>query len=280
MFQTEMITTILSFNHPNLTSRCVQSALRFVSPKQILLVHNGSRPENVTTLKNEFSEIHHACLETNRGFSGGANFALQTAFSLIKAQDALALDTPMQDAAAQHQPHKWVYFVTNDCELLNTPTQPQQMGLFAPLIYRRQTQKIDSIGGTFRPLTGRLEHFRSIENAHQFLKQKSKRIKIDLQKYFYVPGTAFFIDQHTLEKLGGFDETLHTYWEDVDLSARAAKLNLHLGIATDTHLMHKVGKTCHKDPFYTNHLFKRNRKTVSSRHVAKWLKPLQTIYIK
>jgi GT2 family glycosyltransferase len=192
-------------------------------------------------------------IEQNKGFSGGANFALSAAFDMFGTN--------------------WVYFVTNDCELKTEPHEPQKPGLYAPLIHRRETQKIDSIGGVFNPFSGRLRHIYQIQEAFRFLRINST--PSTFREYFYVPGTAFYIDQNTFKQLGGFDESLHTYWEDVDLSVRAHKMGIHVAIAPDTLLTHKVGKTCHKDPFYTNTLFHRNRSIVSRRHTHLWLRPFQ-----
>jgi len=65
--------------------------------------------------------------------------------------------------------------------------------------------------------------------------------------------------QNTFEQLQGFDERFHTYWEDVDFSLRAHKKNISLGYCDKTIFRHKIGKTCHKDRFYTYELFQRNR---------------------
>lgn len=251
-----MQTCILSFNHPQHTSRCVRSTLPFLQPENLHLIHNGSRAENITQLKNEFPQIHHHTLEINKGFTGGANFALQTLFTTTNTD--------------------WVFFVTNDCELLSTPTPPPKPGLFAPLIYRRKLTQIDSIGAVFYPLKGKLEHIRETPRALSELTHRS-HLKHWQTRYFYVPGTAFYIHRETHQALQGFDESLHTYWEDVDLSARARQQSLTLGIHPTTQLLHKVGKTCHKDPFYTNVLFKKNRRTISQRYTPRWLHPLQNL---
>src|SRR5690606_2360973 len=101
-----------------------------------------------------------------------------------------------------------------------------------------------------------LEHIRTAERAVIEL-AASKRRQF-WYKYFYIPGTTFLAHQSAFEKVGGFDESLHTYWEDVDLSVRANRAGIHLGVAPQWEFLHKVGKTCHKDPFYTRHLFHRN----------------------
>lgn len=245
-----MITCILSFNHPQLTSKCVTQTLKYVPQDKIILIHNGSRAENIQALQNEFRNIRHFTININKGFTNGANESLKYAF----------------------QKSQWVFFLTNDCLLLNTPTAPDQSGLFAPLIYRRSEQKIDSLGAIFYPNKKKLVHIKNKDIAQNWITKKSlplrKTAKLvkSVTGYFYVPGTAFFIDKKTFEAVGGFDETLHTYWEDVDLSVRAQHAGLQLGIHTQTQIIHKIGKTCHKDPFYTNHLFQKNRKTISQRY--------------
>lgn len=247
-----MQTCILSYNHPELTAKCVQSVLALVDHENVVLSHNGSHAENIEILKRQFPQIQHFVMNENLGFSGGANETLATAF----------------------QKSDWAFFITNDCLLLNPPKTPDESGLYAPLIYRRHINKVDSIGGLFTPFKGRLEHIRNIKKAETRI-QRNKVFRMStfsaFKRNFYVPGTAFYIDKKTFLGLGGFDESLHTYWEDVDLSSRALKQGFHIGIQPKTQLIHKVGKTCHKNPFYTKTLFQRNRKTVSQRYTPSWL---------
>jgi GT2 family glycosyltransferase len=100
-----------------------------------------------------------------------------------------------------------------------------------------------------------------------------------LPKNYYVPGTAFLLDRESWQKLAhdgrAFDESLHTYWEDVDLSMRAHAEKVKVAPWPAVQLLHKVGKTCHRNPFYTRFLFQRNRRIVSRRYVAAWMRPLQ-----
>lgn len=225
-----MIVVILSFNHPEITNRCVQSVSRFISTENIVLVHNGSEIQHQSLLTKQFPNLDHLIIPQNKGFSGGANAGLRHAFS--KSSD-------------------WTLFITNDCSLIELGPPPRQPGLFAPLIWRRKKGFIDSIGGCFDPKKGKLKHFRS---ETEFLASNS---------HCYVPGTAFWLDRKSFEMAQGFDESLGTYWEDVDFSMRLKKLNLNLGVHTSTQLIHSVGKTCHSKSHYTTYLFQRNRKRVS-----------------
>lgn len=90
----------------------------------------------------------------------------------------------------------------------------------------------------------------------------------------YVPGTAFWIHRELFENFY-FDENLGTYWEDVDLSLKVKKSAYPLILSPQTEILHSVGKTCHKDVFYTTYLFQRNRKKVCLTHA----KPLEKMYV-
>lgn len=230
-----MNVAILSFNHPEITAKCIRSVLPFSNVENIHLLHNGSLSQHVDSLKTQFPEIHHHILKDNRGFTGGTNEILKLVF---KFSD-------------------WVFFITNDCELLTPMTVPVVPGLFAPKIWRRKTGQIDSLGGVFTPLRKKLIHSQ-LSNRKPFVWPRLQ--------YFYVPGTAFIMHKSVFEKVGPFDESLHTYWEDVDYSVRAHRTGVLIDVLPNIEIRHAVGKTCHKDKFYTNHLFKRNREIVSRRY--------------
>lgn len=225
---------ILSYNHPELTAKCVKSALSFSLP--IILVHNGSLKKNIDRLQNEFDQIDHFIIEKNAGWTNGVNQGLSYAYKNFK----------------------WVFLLTNDTELLTCGEFPHTPGFIAPLIYFRKLSRVDSMGGVFIPHLGKLRH---IKNEEDHPKEKAH--------FFYVPGTAFLLHQDVFNRVGKFDERLHTYWEDVDFSMRAHRQREKIGFNANFSLLHKVGKTCHDNPFYTTYLFKKNRKIVSLRFASK-----------
>ncbi|PIS11109.1 MAG: hypothetical protein COT73_05875 [Bdellovibrio sp. CG10_big_fil_rev_8_21_14_0_10_47_8] len=226
---------ILSFNHPDLTERTVKSALAHVVPSQILLVHNGSSLQNQSKLQDLFPDIQHLIVEENQGFSGGANWGLRRAFQ---------------------SPNSWVLFLTNDCQLEELGSPPSTPSLSAPLIWARKKTMVDSLGGSFQINRALLAHCKSEDD---FYKNAG---------HAYVPGTAFWIHRDLFEHSGGFDESLGTYWEDVDLSIRLSQQGWHIGLSPETKVLHGIGKTCHKNSHYTTYLFQRNRKRVSLKHAA------------
>lgn len=223
--------TILSFNHPEITSKCIDSVLKLTSDN-IFLIHNGSLKKHSDELVKKYPLITHLFLESNKGYTGGANFALTESFKI----------------------HNTVLFLTNDTELLELPKNiPADFSSVKS--FKRQTEQIDSMGGLIDIKNGKLLH------------RKNKVDIFDSKQFIpYIPGTAFWITKDTFEKLGGFDESFHTYWDDVDLSYRAALKKINLNHCNDTVIKHKIGKTCHSNSFYTYYLYQRNRKKFMKKH--------------
>lgn len=226
---------LLSYNHPNLTAKTLYSVLALgFDPQKIHLVHNGSLQQHQAALTTQFPKISHLILPNNKGFSGGANFGLSEVFE--KAENIL--------------------FLTNDTEVISLPENfPAALDFFSILILKRNTDQVDSVMGSINLRTGQLSHLKQISEIANLSFVKS-----------YIPGTAFGLTKAAFTSLNGFDESLHTYWEDVELSLRAHKLNLRIGCASDFKIKHKIGKTCHKDRFYTLFLYQRNRKRILKRY--------------
>lgn len=233
---------LLSYNHPELTRQSLESLFSHFNPSDIFLIHNGTEKQHIETLSVNFPKINHIIMPENKGYSGGCNFGLKTAF--------------------QH--FEWVYFFTNDTACVQIPKQLPMPGFYAPIIYRathfhKPEKKIDSVGGYFIPKEKKLVHAKSENEFYESFNLKNT--------IPYVPGSAFLMHKTIFETVGGMDESLHTYWEDVDFSARSYQLGIKPAIATDFVLTHKGGRTCRKKPYYTNVLFQRNREIVCSRYL-------------
>ncbi len=238
---------ILSFNHLQHTAECLHSVLNLDSTARIYLIHNGSDKKQILQLKNQFNipQVQHFILEQNQGYSGGANHGLKIAFLR----------------------ENWVLFLTNDTLLDQIPLQlPKNEGLYAPLISFKRNRKVDSLGGALTLSRGHLYHIKD-DPTFQKLKLKSKGQSRNSflfhEDLLYVPGTAFLIDKETFEKADGFDARLGTYWEDVDFSLKLQQKGLNIETFPELKVLHKVGKTCHKDTYYSTFLFQRNRFLIS-----------------
>lgn len=242
---------LLSYNHENLTSQCLKSIINCNFPAQkIFLVHNGSDLKKVNFLSQEFPHIQHLITTKNVGYSGGANYGLREAFKNFSK----------------------VLFLTNDTEVIELPSFfPKEKLFFSIPIYLRNSQRLHSLHGELNPKRGKLNHVTDDISIQNTVTDKSN--------IPYIPGTAFGIHQDVFVATSGFNEKFHTYWEDVDLSYRSLKLGFKLDHDASFVVKHKVGKTCHKDRFYTLYLYQRNRRWFMERHKLTSFKFYVTYYL-
>lgn len=273
---------LLSYNHPEITSQCIDSVLRLINELQIeipvILHHNGSQPKHVDFLKSKYPQLIHLVSLTNLGYTRGVNTLLNKIF---KCEDLSCTNLNLSNRNQnlqhiQHNPYNQiddqindqieeqiddqiddqieeVLFLTNDTELISMDLNPVH-GFQSITLFKRKTTKIDSVMGLINLKSGLLKHL------------KTWPIDLNKNQAPYVPGTAFWIDRLTWQEFGPLDETFHTYWEDVDLGYRIFKKNKELKHNEATSARHKIGKTCHKDRFYTYELFQRNRGRFMTKH--------------
>lgn len=236
-----MAVAVLSYNHPEITSKCIESALKFDYP--IYVIHNGSEKRWIKQLQEKFPQCQHLILEQNKGYSGGVNFGLSQLYKNFE----------------------WVILLTNDSEIQNLPRIPKHPSFVAPQILIKKTKLRDSLGGAFYPEIARIYHCKSVQEFQSTAKR-------------YIPGTAFLLHREVFESAGHFDESLDTFWEDVDFSQRVEALNYRLTVDDKWLVEHTRGKTTRKYRHYTLYLFQRNRKIVSKRYCPEHLKAL--LYIR
>lgn len=230
---------ILTYNHPQISLRCAQSAALICAQlphleTEIFVLHNGSLEKNSrelqSTLEQQFPEIKNFFIKENNGYSGGANQCLRLAFEKLSAD--------------------WFLLLTNDTQLLqfnpNILNQSPNL-VFSPRILARKSERIDSLGGVFNPLTAHLKHI------------KEKNYKLRADEHFYIPGSSFLIHKKVFSSNVLFNQNYHTYWEDVEWSMRLVQAGFSLVSTDEIKLTHQIGKTCHKNSFYTLFLYQRNR---------------------
>jgi GT2 family glycosyltransferase len=235
---------VLHYNKVNQTKECINSIISSkYSTEDVFCFDNGSTEDVFIQLQQEFPQINHKREEINNGYSGGFNNAINWAFK---------------------SEYNSVLFLTNDTritadtvkELLKT-ARITNSELIAPTIYYQfKKNTVDSSGGYFNPDDASLHHY----------KDKDNNLLLN-KPWDYIPGTAFWITKNAFYKLGGMDESYHTYWEDVDFSFRARKSGIVLAKSRNSKIFHGVGRTCHKKPEYTTFYFHRNRIKFCKKHL-------------
>jgi hypothetical protein len=81
-------------------------------------------------------------------------------------------------------------------------------------------------------------------------------------EHAYVQGAAFFVRREVLDAVGLFDETFHTFYEEVDLCRRARWAGYRVALLLDLFIQHKGGggsKATNSFSRYRNYHYTRNK---------------------
>lgn len=112
----------------------------------------------------------------------------------------------------------------------------EQFDILSPVLTTgedRQQQKIWFDGGSVDVDRGTVRHHNFGE---PFAPEGEALVPTE-----FITGAAPLLRKSTYERLGGFDERLFLYWEDVDLSLRAASIGLRLGVLRTALVWHLEG---------------------------------------
>ncbi len=187
----------------------VVKAMRKIPKYEIIIVDNGSTDKTDQWVDAQKELLHYIQLNHNAGFTGACNKGARQAHG------------------------KYLLFLNNDCEL--NPKTIEKMFYFLeenkkyiatqPVIYTKK-ETVEQIGyvvdlsiAKAHPVTD--PNFFESDEAIMYPIGKSKFNFWD--NYVYgLSGTCLLIRRTIFEKVGIFDETFHSYLEDVDLFIRLA----------------------------------------------------------
>ena len=207
---------VLNFNQADRTRACVSSLLSgSVTPERILVVDNGPT-ETPGLSESEWSPmVRYHRLETNTGFAGGNNAGIR------KALGAGAL-------------YIWVLnndtTVDTDClKSLLKACKPAALSVVAPLIRNHHDLSVWFAGGVIDTKNGFVLH--------------STKLTPDVEalEVGYAVGCSLFATATTWSTVGGFDESLFLYWEDVDWNLRLSREGGKAFVAVGAGVIHDAG---------------------------------------
>jgi N-acetylglucosaminyl-diphospho-decaprenol L-rhamnosyltransferase len=81
-----------------------------------------------------------------------------------------------------------------------------------------------------------------------------------------VTGTALLVREDVFDRLGGWREIFHFYYEDVDLCLRARSLGGEVDVVTDAVVHHAVSSTARRDSDFKRYHILRNRLLLIALH--------------
>lgn len=217
---------IVNFNGNDDTLECLKSIdntilLQNDVKYEVILVDNGStKPIMLEDIGGIVSKIHLVPSPKNLGFAGGNILGLQ----YINEQ-GITFDM--------------VLLLNNDTVLVDDS------------ISRLAIRLINSsygIGGVVNYYYSNPKEIWQAGNIVQPSRLKGKSIKSDVDgndfvKSDFVPGSSMMIKKEVIDKVGFLDARYFAYFEESDLSIRAAKAGYTTAFLQGTKILHKVGKT-------------------------------------
>lgn len=206
----ELSIIVVSYNTRDITLNCLRSILKSLTTSplkyEIIVFDNHSSDDTVTAIKKEFDETEDIRIiksQDNLGFAKGNNAAVKSSrgrYLLFLNSDIVVLDQAITDLFTYYkQTQASVHFLGG--KLLNSDNTPQpSCGPFysIPVIFAALFLRGDYWGLTrYSPEEPR---------------------KVD-----WVSGACLLTKKEYFESLGGFDEKIFMYMEEIDLLYRAHK---------------------------------------------------------
>jgi len=219
---------LLNYNKPNLTLACMSSLKTNFSKEllensmEIIIVDNASSDNSVEILKKEikiknYLSVHLISSDKNNGFGKGCNIAAETA--------------------------KWKYLL-----FLNNDTIVKDKGILDMAKFLDKNKLVSILGGQLKNPDGSRQtsvgSFYTLGKAILLLLGFQRfgvldRSPNNITKVDWVKGGLFMIRSEAFNRLGGFDEKIFMYTEDMELCYRAKKMGFQIYFYPDIEVVHK-----------------------------------------
>ena len=193
------------------------------TPKEIILVDNGSNDASVDFVRKSFPEVKVIALGINLGFCGGNNVGIQSAtgeFVALINNDTEADPAWLAESIKALEEHPEAGFTASRIRLFDARTH------------------LDTVGDLY---------FRSgYPGKHGWLMPDGPEFDRE-QWVFGACAGAVVYRRSMLEEIGLFDEDFFAYMEDIDLSFRAQLMGYQCLYVPTAIVYHKVGATAGRD---------------------------------
>lgn len=206
---TNLSIIILNYNTRELTVACVRSLLAHYKKQiddgefEIIIVDNASADESVSMIQKQlwFSQVKLVQNKENVGFSKGCN------------------------RGSSHAKGNHLLFLNSDTQMLDN-------GLVGMLNYLEKHESVGILGGRLQNTDGSSQAsagvFYTLPRVLLLLigAERLGKLRYSPEKIAsvdWVSGAMLMIDKKLFEKLGGFDEQLFMYMEDMELCFRVKK---------------------------------------------------------
>ncbi|MBI3653980.1 MAG: glycosyltransferase family 2 protein [Acidobacteria bacterium] len=205
---------IVSYNAREKLIHCLTTVLQTLPDEvEVLVVDNASAEGNAEMVDKQFPEVTLIRSSSNLGFAGGCNLGARQArgaFLVFLNPDTLVEKGWLESLLKPFDEHEKIGLVTAKIVLLDPPNQ------------------LNTCGCNIH-ITG-LTLCRGMGMPRQTYSQPDE--------VSAVSGAAFAIRRELFESLGGFDEVMFLYMEDIDLSLRARLAGWTICYTPDSLVVH------------------------------------------
>ena len=225
---------IVSFNTREILTDCIKSVIKFTSglEYEIIIVDNGSKDgsmERIKELSKKYSQVSLIDAKSNIGFGKAQNLGSKKAkgkYLLLLNSDTLLFDNALKVSLDNLK--KISGCGVYSCQLLNADRSAQASGGHFPTLGNVFAWQffIDDL-----PLVGGL-----IPSFHPHLASYNLNKQID-----WITGAFMIIPKKIFDEVGGFDENIFMYTEEMELCFRINKLGYQTVYQNSPAIIHLGG---------------------------------------
>ncbi len=247
----KIVIIILQWNNSADTIACLESILQIDYPHfEVILVDNGSRPEEIAAVRSAFKEL--ICIENgkNLGFAEGNNIGIQEA---LKRQAEYLLLLNNDTIVDKHILTAFVSAAENN----------RDAGVLgAKIYYFDEPTTLWYAGGNVNLQSFRCYHEGCTESD---LNKRHETVR----ETNYACGCALFITREAVEKVGMMDPRFFLIWEEIDWCWRIRKAGYRCLFVPQARVWHKISQSFeggNRGPSWQYYYF-RNRLLFIQKHI-------------
>ena len=217
---------------------------------EVIVVDNGSSDGSIGMIQHEFPETILIKNRTNEMFAKGNNQAIKASkgeFLLFLNSDTVIFPGSIE---------KLYNFIA-----INTP----EIGCVGPTILNTDGT-IQSEGRPFpRPISGAIFRQLKIHAWGRYAPFLDKVLPAGtiingkVRKVGFIAGCCMLVSRHAIKQIGGFDETLLFYREEIDLCRRLREMSFETWVVPFSQIIH-IGGASLKKKYNDFIIFENNRK--------------------
>lgn len=226
---TDLSVVIINFNTPQLTLECIESVRKFTKGinYEIILIENGTESPIL-----KYKDIKIIRNKKNVGFGGANNQGIKTSigrYILFLNSDTLLIENSLQKMVDWMDHHPKSGAVSSTLLYKNNKLQTNGgdfPNLFRTFMWASFLDDIPGIANIFGSYHATVEIPIS-NNVYKRVHQQD-----------WISGAVFMIRHEILEKVGGFDDDIFMYGEDVEYSYRIKKAGWEIWYLPITKIIH------------------------------------------